>query len=201
MSADETPSPPGLRERAKLRRRNRILRAAMRLFTERGYEHTTVAEIAAAAELAPRTVTGYFPNKMDLATAIGDGMSERLTAALTAPDRADFVTVLDQWLTAEVDSPDFELVQLAAAMNEVNPQLIRVNASRGAEASAAGAAVIAEEIGAAPDHLAVAICIGAVSAALGTYLAAVARQGVDEQLRRWFLKFVTALLGAARLTD
>jgi AcrR family transcriptional regulator len=190
-----------LRERAKLRRRNRILRIAMRLFTEQGYEHTTVAEIAAAAELAPRTVTGYFPNKMDLATAVGDGMTERLTAALTAPDRADFVTVLDQWLTAEVASPEFEFVQLAAAMNEANPHLIQVNASRGAEASAAGAAVIAEQIGVAPDHLAVAICIGAVSAALGAYLAAVARNGVDEQLRRWFLNFLTGQLRAAQLTD
>jgi AcrR family transcriptional regulator len=190
-----------LRERAKLRRRNRILRAAMRLFTERGYAGTTVAEIAAAAELAPRTVTGYFPNKMDLATAIGDGMSQRLTAALTAPDRADFVTVLDQWLTAEVDSPDFELVRLAAAMNEANPQLTRVSASRGTEASTAGALVIAEQIGVAPDHLAVAVCVAAVSAALGTYLAAVARHGVDEQLRRWFLDFLTALLRDAELTD
>ncbi|HZE48344.1 MAG TPA: TetR/AcrR family transcriptional regulator [Jatrophihabitantaceae bacterium] len=198
--ADETPPLAlGLRERSKLRRRNRILRTAMRLFTEHGYEATTVAEIAAAAELAPRTVTGYFPNKIDLATAVGDGMSERLTAALTAPGHADFVTVLDRWMTAEITSPDFELVQLAAAMNEANPQVARVNASNGAEASAAGAAVIAHQIGAPPDHPAVAICVAAVSSALGTYLSRVAKLGPDEQLEHWFLAFINAMLRDAQL--
>ena len=49
----------------------------MRLFTERGYDATTIAEIASVAELAPRTVTGYFPNKMDLATAVTDDLATR----------------------------------------------------------------------------------------------------------------------------
>ena len=198
--ADETPPLAlGLRERSKLRRRNRILRTAMRLFTEHGYEATTVAEIAAAAELAPRTVTGYFPNKIDLATAVGDGMSERLTAALTAPGHADFVTVLDRWMTAEITSPDFELVRLSAKMNEANPRLAGVSTSQVTEATVAGTTVIAHQIGVSPDHPTVAICIAAITSALGTYLATVAKLGPDEQLEHWFLAFINAMLRDAQL--
>ena len=63
-SADSSAAPPlGLRERSKARRRALIIQTAMRLFAERGYTHTTVADIAEAAELAPRTVAGYFPTK------------------------------------------------------------------------------------------------------------------------------------------
>lgn len=38
----------------------------MRLFQERGYDETTVADIAAAADIAPRTFFSYFPTKADL---------------------------------------------------------------------------------------------------------------------------------------
>jgi AcrR family transcriptional regulator len=57
---------PGLRERKKLQTRRAILDAAVRLFEEKGYEQTTVSEIAAAADVATKTVFNYFPSKEDL---------------------------------------------------------------------------------------------------------------------------------------
>ena len=39
----------GLRERKRQQTRQELISAAMRLFEEKGYEQTTVAEIAAAA--------------------------------------------------------------------------------------------------------------------------------------------------------
>ncbi|MBT2207414.1 TetR family transcriptional regulator [Actinomadura sp. NEAU-AAG7] len=56
----------GLRELKKARTRAAIQRHALRLFRERGYEATTVEQVAQAAEVAHTTVFRYFPSKEDL---------------------------------------------------------------------------------------------------------------------------------------
>lgn len=58
---------PGLRESKKQETRQLISDHATRLFIEEGFERTTIAEIAAAARVAKKTVTNYFPRKEDLA--------------------------------------------------------------------------------------------------------------------------------------
>lgn len=53
----------GLRERKRQRTRQALIRAAMRLFEEKGYEQTTVAEIAASAEVSTKTFFNHFASK------------------------------------------------------------------------------------------------------------------------------------------
>ncbi|SDM47074.1 TetR/AcrR family transcriptional regulator [Allokutzneria albata] len=59
----------GRRERKKQRTRAAIVEAAAELFERKGYEQTTVAEIAAAADLSTRTFFLHFPSKEDLLLA------------------------------------------------------------------------------------------------------------------------------------
>jgi AcrR family transcriptional regulator len=56
----------GLRERKKQKTREAIQREAMRLFQAKGYEETTIEEIADAAEISESTFFNYFPTKEDV---------------------------------------------------------------------------------------------------------------------------------------
>jgi AcrR family transcriptional regulator len=156
----------GLRERSKARRRAAIIRAAFELFAERGYDATTVADIAEAAEVSPRTVSMYFPAKQDIAMSrLSDGVAG-LTAAIQ--DRRPGETVHDvfgRWLLASQTEPgDREMYRLARRMFAANPDLAALRTARLAAAIREGAALIAEEDGTTPDAIAPRIAAAASAA-------------------------------------
>ncbi|MGL5849421.1 MAG: TetR family transcriptional regulator, partial [Phycicoccus sp.] len=66
----------------------------LRLFAERGYAATTVADIARAADIAPRTFFGYFPTKEAVLFEPLDALVARLERALL--DRPHGGTALEE---------------------------------------------------------------------------------------------------------
>ena len=73
---------PGLRELKKKRTRATIVDVAAQLCAQHGYENTTVDQIAAAADISPRTFSRYFPSKEAVIGAIIEDTSEHVAAAL-----------------------------------------------------------------------------------------------------------------------
>ncbi|HET7727484.1 MAG TPA: TetR/AcrR family transcriptional regulator [Candidatus Limnocylindrales bacterium] len=66
--------------------RDRIIEAAIELYTEVGISAATMREIGARADVAPGTLRNHFPSRLDLDRA----MVERLAAAVTLPEPSIF---------------------------------------------------------------------------------------------------------------
>jgi AcrR family transcriptional regulator len=99
----------GLRERKKEQTRRNIEVAALKLFVERGYHATTVADIAEAADIAPRTFFAYFPSKEAVLFADFDTTFDQLRAHMDerGPDETTFDAVR-AWIGTVIDDQDHD---------------------------------------------------------------------------------------------
>jgi mycofactocin system transcriptional regulator len=80
-------SAAGVRRRAGRRpvtSRSEIEHIALDLFTERGFDSTTVDDIAAAAGIGRRTVFRYYPSKNDIPWGAFDDQLDRMRATFAA---------------------------------------------------------------------------------------------------------------------
>lgn len=190
----------GLRERSKLRRRAAIQREAMRLFAERGYDATTIADVAEAAEVAPRTVSAYFPTKVDLATSYGGDIAQRFVDTLRADPDADFMAALDRWLAGEAEGVDVETAALAHAMNETNPTLAALTSACVGDAIEVAGAALTSYLGLREDDPMLRICGSALAGVIAAYLDEIAREDVPGDLHGKVMALLTAIVGAVRVT-
>ena len=91
----------GLRERKKQATREALVQAGVELFVERGYDETTLADIAEAAGVSPRTIFAYFPSKEDILFTTIDRMCGSLASALDErPDGVDALSALREFILA-----------------------------------------------------------------------------------------------------
>jgi AcrR family transcriptional regulator len=89
----------GLRERKKRATRIAIRDAAMRLFEQNGFAHTTFDRIAEAADVSRATVFSYFPTKEEI--VVGDGAAAVGALAATLAERPagqDTIATVRAWL-------------------------------------------------------------------------------------------------------
>jgi AcrR family transcriptional regulator len=103
----------------------RLQQAAFDLYAERGYDQTTLAEIAARAGLTERTFFRHFADKREVLFAGGDRFSATVVDAVQAAPRS--ATVLDA-VVAGVEAagsvfPAVEFVRRRHALIVANPEL------------------------------------------------------------------------------
>jgi AcrR family transcriptional regulator len=95
---------PRPRTKAPEERRDDLMNAAQRLFTEHGVASTTVDQITAHANVAKGTFYLYFSSKEDVVDALGDRFARqhlaRIEAAIAAREGDDWKTRLRTWAAA-----------------------------------------------------------------------------------------------------
>lgn len=148
---------PSLRERKKLATRLAIRRIALDLIAERGFSHVTVEDIAAAADVAPRTFFNYFPSKEAVLFGADTGRVEQLRARLIhdLPGHSALdalrVVLADQVRTilAELAELGGDPLRWARQMRaaHADPQFRAAQAAHAAQTEALFAAALAERLG------------------------------------------------------
>jgi AcrR family transcriptional regulator len=148
----------GLRERKKERTRQLLADTARRLFSERGFEQVSVAEIARAADVSQATVFNYFPNKEDLVYNRLEAFEEQLLTAIRDRPRGETVIaafrdfILEpRGLLATTDEAKAEELAAVTRMITASPTLLAREEQIFARYTDALAALIADETAARAD--------------------------------------------------
>ena len=119
----------GRRERKKRELRTRIYETARQLFLERGFEATTVAEIAEAADVAQGTFFNHFPGKQAVLAEITSEASDHLQGMVDA-QRARPVPSLAR-IAGFADAVASELGRARGLARDVILELMRTGAREG----------------------------------------------------------------------
>ncbi|MER5361982.1 helix-turn-helix domain-containing protein [Streptomyces sp. NPDC002785] len=196
----DTPE-PSLRERKRARTRQALIDAAAELFERQGYDETTVAEIAAAAEIGTRTFFGYFAGKEDILFPESDARARAAIAAIADREPAEGpVDVLLRALDTIAES-DADMVSPMAAVRMRLFHTVPAVRGKALQVQLAAQREIAQELHAAfPDELdrvaAAALAgalTGAVSGALDALMDEEGADGVDTDRLRTRVRQATEL--------
>jgi AcrR family transcriptional regulator len=167
MTVDTSTAKPGLRERKKQQTREKIERAALELFAEHGYGETTLAQIAEAADVSPRTIFSYFDSKEDIlfcqepeyVEKVAEILEHRPTGTTTVDALRNFISSLP---------PPDEHTMLRKKVVAAHPDLqMRLRAHIG-QLEGPLTKSIAKDLGAGPDDVRPALIAASMTAAFAT---------------------------------
>ena len=104
---ETAPDPPSRRERKRTETRQRIFRAAMKLFAKRGILNTTVEDITEAADVGKGTFFNYFPSKEHVLAVLLETQLAKVTEAQDAAEsgKHSIREVLRQFMDRIVEEP------------------------------------------------------------------------------------------------
>ena len=119
--------------------RGRLHEAALELYATRGFENTTVAEIAKRAGLTERTFFRHFGDKREVLFAAAGALQEALVSAVAnAPDSLAPIDAVASGLeAAAAELPDRETARARQRIIAANPELRERELSKFAALSAA----------------------------------------------------------------
>ncbi len=160
---EEADHSQGRRERKKQRTGILIAEAARRLFFERGFEATTVSEVAREADVAEQTVFNHYPTKEDLFYSGLEAFEAELLAAVSGRERGEsalsafarFVLTPRGLLAMEdtdSDEADRQLQRITRVVTD-SPALLAREREIFARYTASLAQLLADETGASSDSL------------------------------------------------
>jgi AcrR family transcriptional regulator len=177
---------PGLRERKKAQTRLRITDTALRLFTERGFDQVTVAEVAREAEVSEATLFNYFPTKEDLLFTRMGAYEDRLVDAVRDRDGGmSAIAALAKFLLRPQDdrlsSQDSESLAKMARMMTASPALLARERQVFAEHTAQLAAILAEQADADAEDLTPWVVANALMGVHRAMVDSVRRRALDGQ--------------------
>jgi AcrR family transcriptional regulator len=167
-----------LRERKKARTRAELQRHALRLFAERGYEATTVEDIAGAAEVARSTFFRYFATKEDVVLFDDvDPLFEEALAAVPAGTPL-LVAVIEaiRATFAELDEQKRAHEELRMRLARTVPGIAAALRARGAWDVEQTARLVASALGRTPEDIEVVTLAGALTGARFAAQTLVARE-------------------------
>ncbi|WP_244200680.1 TetR/AcrR family transcriptional regulator [Micromonospora arborensis] len=162
-----------LRERKRERTRQAIVDAAVDLFERHGYEGTTIADIAEAAEIGTRTFFSYFASKEELLFPESDARVAAAVSAIAARKPGDSPADLLVQALSDVNEHSTEMASPTALLRMRLMQTVPAVRGRGLQIQLDAQLEIARHLQAAfPDDLDAVQASALVGAFLGAVMGA-----------------------------
>ncbi|MFC1438563.1 TetR family transcriptional regulator [Streptacidiphilus sp. N1-10] len=179
--------------------RGRLGRAAMELYVERGFDQTTIADIAERAGLTKRTFFRHYADKRDVLFAGADPLRDVVVRAITEapPELAPFAAVsfgIEAGAELIQERPDD--VRMRQAVIDAHPELQeRELAKLAALVGDMAAALHGRGVGAWPARLAAEAGMAAFRVAFARWIAASAEGKLTQTVRESMTELTATVTG------